>query len=312
MPDIPSEDDPGARRRLAAVFGALTDSDADQDAGSAQLAEALRQTLRHLGEAFGPNAPVGQAESAGCTVLVTAVPTAGQDGRFDVMLTVAWPAASPDALSGAVLSLAVGKRRYWLARLGNAGEAEWAGVPEGPWRFDLVNAPASPRTDVHVAAGGMLHPLPVERASLAPAAKQLDELRVFRVLEKGVELSIYPADEGDQGGPRVGLRVLKPGAGPVAYPLYYRDHGGAAAVVLVAVENRPYRSRASVTLLTLDTSEPWNLGDPVGPEGIQEYPPEIVAASLRAVGDNVETADAWRAIAERAGGWLAELVEGGV
>ncbi|MFE7854081.1 hypothetical protein [Streptomyces sp. NPDC057403] len=306
MPDTPPEDDHGVHRRLAAVFGALTDASPDQAADTAQLAEEIRQALRLLGGSVGPTSPVGQAESAGCAVLVTAVPTAGHNSGYDVTLTAAWPDAGPDALAGAVLSLAIDGRTYWLTRLGIEGEAEWKGVPKGPWRFDLVAAAAPPRRSA--VTGGMRYPLPVERASLAPAAQQQEEPRVMRFSDADAELSLFPARHGDQGGRRVDLRVLKPGGRPVAYPLHYREHGGAAAVVLVAVENRPYRSRASVTLRSLDTSEAWGLGDPVGPEGIQEYPPEVVAASLRAVGDNVETADAWRAIAGLAGGWLAELI----
>jgi hypothetical protein len=161
-----------------------------------------------------------------------------------------------------------------LARLDEAGHAEFAGVPAGEWRFDVIAA----------AGEAEAIPLPVVRPvphAIAAAGGGYSVALPGRI--------VLLLTEPTGAAPYV-LELLSPGGPMKVFRIRYQDTGDRPRALLV-----PGAHRSQVRLRDFAPARPWSVADVTG----EPADPELVRASVEAAGDKV-TALAWRALGHEA------------
>ena len=262
-----------AARTAASALGALDDAAPPGLPPARPFGRALRETLAAV--TLSPEAPRVHVLSDDLDLRLTATRTAE---RYSIVLraehldpTVAVPA-------GLWLTARPGGGRLrirHLARLDEAGHAEFGDVPAGEWGFGVIETAGE--------AGAI--PLPVVRpVPYALAAAGGD----YAVALPGRFVLLLAEPTG--GGPYV-LELLSPGGPLRVLQVHYRDAGDRPRTLLV-----PGAHRSQVRLPGFAPARPWSVAEVTNLPGVvAEGGPELIRTSVEAAANRV-TALAWRAL----------------
>ncbi|MDN3354201.1 hypothetical protein [Actinomadura sp. DC4] len=258
----------------ASALDAADEAGAPEPPAAPPFDRALREALAEV--RLSAETPRAHVLTGDLDLALVAARTA-PDGRYAIELTAAHLDSEVVVPAGIWLVLrADGGTRALrhLAGLDEAGRAEFTGVPEGDWAFDLLVLSGTARDDAI--------PLPVVRA--APGAIAAAGGAYAVALPGGIVLLL---SEPKGTAPYV-LEVLAPGGRMKVFQVHYWGTDGRPHTLFV-----PGAHRSRLRMRDFAPSGPWWLADATGEIGPADT--ERVQASVEAA-DNRVTTLAWRAL----------------